>query len=156
MEESNEKFLKELKNKFDYDSTVGRLLLKGTYIDKSTTTSRGYRKIQFNSQGWLLHRLVFFYHHGYFPEVVDHIDGNVTNNRIENLQGCSQKENISKARKFKTNKTGFKGVCYHKAANKYESYFWKNYQKIYCGLWNTAEEAFNEREKQRKYGGTQV
>jgi hypothetical protein len=149
MEESSDKFLEELRNKFDYDS--GRLFLKGTYVDKSTETSRGYRKIQFQSRGYLLHRLIFYYHHGYFPKIVDHINGDVFNNKIENLQACSQSDNIAKARKFKTNSTGFKGVCYHKAAKKYESYFWKDYQKVHCGLYNSAEEAFNEREKQRKY-----
>jgi hypothetical protein len=151
MDKSDDKFLNELKNKFDYDSISGRLLLKGTCVDKSTTTSRGYRKIQFQSRGWLLHRLVFYYHNGYFPVVVDHVDGDVNNNKIENLNGCTQQENIEKARKFKTNKTGFKGVSYHKAANKYEGYFWKDYQKIYCGLWNTPEEAHEARQG-RKYG----
>ena len=150
MEELSENFLKELRAKFDYDSLSGRLLLKGTFVDKSTVTSRGYRKIQFQSRSWLVHRLVFCYHHGYFPEVVDHIDGKVENNRIENLQGCTQVENIAKARVFKTNKTGFKGVSYHKTAKKYEGYFWKNYKKVHCGLWSTPEEAYREREKQRK------
>lgn len=153
MAESNERFLKELKDKFDYSN--GKLLLKGTYVDKSTETSRGYRKIQFQSRGYLLHRLIFYYHHGYFPKIVDHIDGNVFNNAIENLQDCSQSDNIAKAHKFKTNSTGFKGVSYHKAADKYESYFWKDYQKVYCGLHNTAEEAYKAREE-LKYGSKQV
>lgn len=148
--ELNENLLKKLKEKYDYDKHGGRLVLKGTPIDKSYVTTRGYRRITFDSQGYLLHRLIFLYHHGYFPKVVDHIDGDVYNNKIENLQGCTQVENIAKARKFKTNKTGFTGVCYHKAAKKYESYFWKNYQKIYCGLWNTAEEAYKARQE-RKY-----
>lgn len=138
-----------MKEKFDYDS--GRLLLKGTYVDKSTKTSRGYKKIQFKSKGYLLHRLIFYYHHGYFPEIVDHMDGNLFNNNIENLQACDQSINIAKARKFKTNSTGFKGVSYHKAADKYEGYFWKNYKKHYVGLFNTAEEAFKAREEKR-YG----
>ncbi len=151
MVESNDRLLKELKTKYDYNEDFGRLVLKGTPVDKSYETTRGYRKLTFDSRGYLLHRLIFFYHHGYFPVVVDHIDGNVFNNKIENLQGCTQVENIAKARKFKTNKTGFTGVSYHKAAKKYESYFWKNYEKIYCGLWNTAEEAYKAREE-RKYG----
>lgn len=150
MVESCDQLQKELKEKFDYDKDKGRLLLKGTPIDKSTGTSRGYRKIQFRSKGYLLHRLIFYYHHGYFPAVVDHIDGDLFNNRIENLQGCTQSENIAKAKKFKTNSTGFGGVSYHKEANKYESYFWKNYKKVYCGLYDTAEEAYKARQE-RKY-----
>ena len=118
-------------------------------IDKSYHNIRGYRRIYFNSKVYLVHRLVFYYHHGYFPKVVDHIDGNVLNNKIENLQGCTQVENIAKARKFKNNTSGFTGVCYNKAAKKYESYFWKNYKKVYCGLWATAEEAYKAREEKK-------
>ena len=151
MEAENEYLLKNLKNKFEYDEVHGRLVLKGTCVDKSILTSRGYRKLAIDGHSYLLHRLIFLYHYGYFPEVVDHIDGDLKNNKIENLQGCTQVENIAKARLFKTNKTGFKGVSLHKSSGKYESYFWKNYQKFYCGLHDTAEDAFKAREE-KKYG----
>lgn len=155
MVESCDQFQKELKEKFDYDKDNGRLLLKGTSIDKSTGTSRGYRKIQFRSRGYLLHRLIFYYHHGYFPKVVDHVDGDLYNNCIENLQGCDQKVNIEKAKIFKTNKTGFKGVSYREAIGKYEAYFLKDYKKTHCGLHDTAEEAYKARQE-RKYNAINI
>jgi hypothetical protein len=142
--------LTRLSDKFIYDRQQGLLLDRKTLKDRSYETKRGYRRITFEGKPYLLHRLVFFYHYGFFPKVVDHIDGNVYNNCIENLQGCNQKVNIEKAKIFNTNKTGFKGVSYHQAAGKYEAYFWKNYEKIYCGLHATAEEAHQAR-IERKY-----
>lgn len=145
--------LEKLKAEYIYDIYLGRILEKKNLKDWSLPTPRGYRRIYISGKAYLLHRLIFFFHHGYFPKVVDHIDGDTFNNCIENLQGCDQSVNIEKAKIFKTNKTGFKGVSYHKAAGKYEAYFWKNYEKIYCGLHDTAEEAYKARQE-RKYGQT--
>ena len=150
MEKSIENLWRKAKQVYDYDPS-GELRLKSNGMIVSTPQSRGYRQVYLEARQYLLHRLIFFWHHGYLPKVVDHIDGDKTNNKIENLQGCDQHINISKAKIFSTNTTGFKGVSYNKSAKKYESYFWKNYQKIHCGLWNTAEEAFKAREEKR-YG----
>lgn len=139
------------KQVYDYDPS-GELRLKTNGLKVSTVTTRGYRQVYLEARAYLLHRLIFFWHHGYFPKVVDHIDGDISNNKIENLQGCDQKVNIAKAKTFSTNTSGFKGVHYNKAAQKYESYYFRNNKKVYCGLFETAEEAFNEREKQRQYG----
>lgn len=151
METSIEKLWKKVKEVYDYDHQ-GDLRLRTNNQLVSTVTSRGYRKVSLESKQYLLHRLIFLWHHGYFPKVVDHINGNVADNRIENLQGCDQKVNIAKASVFKTNNTGFKGVHFNKKANKYEAYYWNNYKKVYCGLHDTAEDAFNVREIKRKYG----
>ena len=151
MENKTEQLWKRVKEVYDYDVS-GELRLKSNGLLTSTPTTRGYRQLYLEARGYLLHRLIFFWHHGYFPKVVDHIDGDISNNRIENLQGCDQKVNIAKANLFNTNKTGFKGVHFNKAANKYESYYWDNYKKIYCGLYDTAEEAYNARESKRKNG----
>lgn len=143
-----EQLLQDVRANFVYKD--GRLYDKEG-IDRSTRTNQGYRQIYLDGKCFLLHRLIFFYFCGVFPKVVDHIDGDINNNSIENLQGCNQSVNIEKAKIFNTNKTGFKGVSYHKSAGKYESYYWKNYKKIYCGLHDTAEEAYKAREE-RKYG----
>jgi hypothetical protein len=144
--------LTRLSEGFIYDRYVGRLLERKTLRDLSTLTTRGYRQIYVEGVPYLLHRLIFFYHYGRFPKVVDHIDGDLSNNCIENLQGCSQSVNIEKARIFKTNKTGYKGVSFNKKADKFEAYYWKDYKKYYVGLFDTAEEASKAREK-RKYNG---
>jgi hypothetical protein len=142
-----EQLLQNVRSNFVYKD--GRLYDKEGK-DKSTKHSRGYRQLYLNGTCFLLHRLIFFYFHGVFPKIVDHIDGDINNNSIENLQGCDQKVNIGKAKIFSTNTTGFKGVSYHKQTGKYAGYFWENYKKIHCGLYDTAEEAYKARQK-RKY-----
>ena len=57
-----------------------------------------------------VHRLIFAYHHGYFPEVVDYVDNDTNNNRIENLREATSKNNIYNMYKPKHNTSGYKGV----------------------------------------------
>lgn len=40
----------------------------------------GYRRIKINNILYLEHRLIYLYHYGYIPKMLDHIDG-VRNNR---------------------------------------------------------------------------
>lgn len=129
-------------------------LLTSDGVDKATNTTRGYRQLYVLGKGYLVHRLVWLYFHGHMPKVVDHINGDKADNRIENLQNCTQKENIAKANLFNTNKTGYKGVSYCKNADKYEAYVYQNYAKIHLGLFATAEEANNAKIEYlgKKYG----
>ena len=49
---------------------------------------------------FLLHRLlaIVFIPNPNTYEVVDHIDGNTKNNKLENLQWCTQKQNVQKGK----------------------------------------------------------
>jgi hypothetical protein len=147
-------FVQHLRKNFTYKNGV---VLNKDGEDKATVTHQGYKQLYINGTPHLVHRLVFLMHNDEFPKVVDHINGDKKDNRIENLQGCTQVENIAKAKLFNTNKTGYKGVHYNKNAGKYEAYFWNNYKKYYLGLFDDPELAGLAVEEakdnlQRKYG----
>lgn len=55
---------------------------------------RGYRRIAFDGQTYLAHRLAWFYVHGRWPvDRIDHIDGDCANNAIANLREATATEN---------------------------------------------------------------
>lgn len=77
--------------------------------------------------------------------VIDHIDSNRSNNRLNNLRIISQRENCSKER---TLKKGLPvGVYFIKRNKKYRACITINGKYIHLGYFNTAEEASNEYKK---------
>ena len=99
----------------------------------------GYRKLKFCGKQYLIHRVAWLLHHGYWPTGdIDHIDGNPSNNKLENLRDVPHNINLQN-RKSATikNKTGFLGVV--KRKNKYAAHIHKSGKQIYLGLFLTAE-----------------
>lgn len=61
----------------------------------------------------MAHRLAWLYVHGEWPSKhLDHLNGNRTDNRIENLRQVSVAENAENTRRpHRDNKSGYLGVC---------------------------------------------
>lgn len=82
----------------------------------------GYLRVGVNGEDYLNHRLVWLWHHGYLPEHgLDHRDRDKLNNRIGNLREVGQVCNIRNTGNRITNTSGVKGVCWHKAAQKWHA-----------------------------------
>lgn len=116
--------------------------------------SRGYYRVRVNYKHYLLHRLIFLYHHGYLPETIDHIDGDTSNNSVENLRESTKSQNQMNRRKHDNNCSSiFKGV--HKIQNKkWKARIQIDNKRISLGIFKTeigAALAYNEAAK--KYYG---
>jgi hypothetical protein len=77
-----------------------------------------------NSKGYtlLLHRLFFYWHHGYLPKLVDHKDTNPQNNKIENLRELTKSSNNRNSNKDQNRKR--KPSSKHKGVSKTRSNKW--------------------------------
>ena len=73
-------------------------------------SDNGYHYIYLSGRSYSTHRLMWLYHYGYMPKMIDHIDGNPKNNSIENLRECNHQENSFNRKASKNNKTGYKNV----------------------------------------------
>ncbi len=69
-----------------------------------------YRNINIFGKMRRASRLTWLYHHGVWPDVIDHIDGNPANDTIENLRNVTQAVNCRNRAIPSTNKTGVHGV----------------------------------------------
>ena len=58
-------------------------------------------------------------HHGYVPDLIDHIDGNKTNNNIDNLRPATKSENQYNKKKSTDSISGIKGVTWRSETNKW-------------------------------------
>ena len=72
---------------------------------------------------------------------IDHKNNIVDDNRIENLQELTNRQNTSKQVKRKDNTSGYKGVTKVKSTGKYQARIFPNGKIINLGYFNTPEEA---------------
>ena len=117
----------------------GRKLKKGG--QKVTTVAPdGYLRVGFNSRQYLVHRVIFLYHHGFLPECLDHINGIRSDNRIENLRTCTKSENLQN-RIFKNTSSKYVGVCWNKSRNKWRAQIQVNGKLVHIGYFENEIDA---------------
>ena len=98
-----------------WNKTKGRAV-KGQAVGWSSKD--GYLEAQVSGKRYKVHHIVWKLHHGFFPDRLDHINGNRTDNRISNLRQCSVAEN-SRNRKNKEYRELPRNIYYYKTAGKY-------------------------------------
>jgi hypothetical protein len=111
--------------------------------DVAGTFKDGYRRISLDYTLHYAHRLIWLYHYGVAPNgMLDHIDMNRSNNRIENLREVTPTQNSMNRLKNKSNKSGFKGVSFHEKTKKWRASCAVNGKQKYLGLYDLPEEAY--------------
>jgi len=88
--------------------------------------NRGYRIVVVNGRQYLAHRLIWIMHGNDPVPMLDHIDGDQLNNRIENLRPVTNSQNQMNMKIPKDNTSGIKGVSWNKKENKWVGQVWKN------------------------------
>ena len=85
----------ELINHFAYDIDTGELRLRKSGKKVGWKDKRGYCHVRYKNVTYKLHRIVYKMFHGKDPgnKVIDHRDGNPSNNRIDNLRCVLRKTN---------------------------------------------------------------
>ena len=87
------------------------------------------------------HRLTYLYHFGVLPENIDHINGDRSDNRIENLRPCSDAENKHNTTMKQNNTSGVKGVTWNKKMGKWVAMIQAFGRKKYLGAYESLDEA---------------
>lgn len=138
-----------LKELFSYNDEDGRLYWierkRGRPVGKpagSVNNVTNYIQIKVDDKFCYLHRLIWIWHHGDISQnhQIDHIDSDNTNNKISNLQVVTQSQNVIKQNMRTTNKSGFRGVYWHKGTGKWSAAIYHN-KKTHLGLFDNIEDA---------------
>lgn len=88
------------------------------------------------------HRVVFCICHGFWPESVDHINGNRADNRIENLRDANQSENMKNVKPRSGSTSKYLGVGWHKATRKWAAQIRsRDGKNVHLGLFQSETEA---------------
>lgn len=124
---------------------------KGTKKDaKAGWKSKSCIQIELNQKNYKAHRLIFLLHYGYLPAIIDHIDGDPHNNKIENLREATQAQNLMNTKLRSNNTSGYKGVSYIQKTKKWCAQADFDRKHYYLGVFDRKEDAINAATEFRK------
>jgi len=108
------------------------------------TIDQGYAHIRVSGKKHKAHRLAWYLMTGDWPKhQIDHIDGNRSNNKFSNLRDVTPSVNMQNLKQpNKLNTTGYMGVHFDNARQKYIARLTLNRYKHFLGRFDTAEEAY--------------
>lgn len=106
-------------------------------------TKSGYLRAGIDGQLHYLHRLAWLYVHGVWPAgVIDHINGNRADNRLENLRDVVHATNMQNLKRARSdNQTGLLGVYRRKDTGRYSANIKTPQGKRSLGCFDTPQEA---------------
>ena len=138
-----------LKEVLNYDSNTGLFRWKVSMAKRikvgdvaGCININGYIYIRIDGKLYLAHRLAWFYVYGYMPEnFIDHINRNVSSNKISNLREVSKECCLRNTENRKNNTSGVKGVTWDKKSNKWLSLIYVDKKNKNLGKYEDFDDA---------------
>ena len=113
-------------------------------IDKNT----GYQVITADYRTYKSHRLAWLYMYGYWPDQIDHKNGNKIDNRLTNLREVNHQENAQNRGRLVNNKYGCTGVFPSRnKANPWSAVIIVKGEFKFLGNFSTLEDAIKARKE---------
>jgi hypothetical protein len=141
----------ELKKLLDYNLDTGIFTWKINRTKNAKIGSiagyvdiEGYHLISIFGKVYKSHRLAWLYVYGNFPsKLIDHINGNKSDNKLCNLRECSNDENQWNAKISSRNLSGVKGVHWSNNKDRWIAKLSIHGKIKHCGSFKDIESAKN-------------
>ena len=111
----------------------------GDVVGGTNGIKQPYIRGRYKEHRFLVHQVIFLMQHGYVPECIDHIDGNIHNNKIENLREVTKMQNSYNCKIRKNNTTGVPNVYWFKKTNSYLEKVMANRKAVFTGYFKDLE-----------------
>ena len=129
--------LEKLNSILQYDHQNGIFVWKKTNTLAGKIRPSGYYQIGIDGKRYYSHRLAWkLFYNEEPPELIDHIDGDKTNNKIENLRASSKQGNAGNSKRNHNNTSGYKGVTWHNRDKHWVAQIRKNGKRVTIGAFN--------------------
>ena len=137
----------------DFDFETGRMFWKhrpsarpqwnSRYAGKEafTGSSCGYKQGSIFGKLHQAHRVIYAAAHGVWPELIDHINQNRSDNRISNLRVANKVLNAHNSKMRVDNVSGVKGVSWFKRNACWRAYLTQGGRQIHLGYFPSIEDA---------------
>lgn len=146
-----------LQERFSYDAATGLLtyarrygtkIKAGSVAGSVHTDTDGYRTIRIIADGRSMkaHRIAWKLYFGSEPPpVIDHINGDATDNRISNLREADLAANAHNKARRKDNATGVPGVRFNIEAQKFTAQITARGKRLFLGYFSSVDDAAKAR-----------
>lgn len=140
----------QVRHLFDYDPATGSLRwrvakarrIRPGALAATAPNSDGYVGVKIDGRTYKAHRLAWAWVHGAWPEAeVDHINGDRADNRIANLRLATNKENARNRLTYKNNRSGYRGVYWNSALQKWGAQIRTGGKRHHLGFFLVKEDA---------------
>jgi hypothetical protein len=119
-----------------------------------TSTNRdGYKTGSLLKRPVTAHRMIFALKHNYWPEFIDHVNGNRSDNRVENLRDATRHDNGRNAKRPCHNTSGHIGVSWNNRDKRWAAYITINRKRKSLGNFFDKESAITCRKHYEKIYG---
>lgn len=81
----------------------------------TAVNSHGYKTVRVGSKTMKCHRIAWYLTYGFWPDQIDHINRDKTDNRLVNLRACTRSTNSLNRKINNNNTSGVRGVSYCKS-----------------------------------------
>lgn len=127
---------------FTWTGAVGRRRPDLVGMQAGAADERGYVHVQIAGRRYFAHRLAWLHVHGVMPAMLDHINGDPSDNRIANLREASKSTNSLNTGISKRNTTGAKGLMRGRGKDgAFYARIVKDGKTIHIGKFPTKDEA---------------
>lgn len=129
-------------SRLTYNSDTGDILWKNGVL-AGWTNKRGYVIIKLNGETYKAHRIAWVLYYKKQPNgLIDHIDGDKSNNKVLNLRDVSNAINCANRHgPNSTTVSGVLGVSYHKKTGKWAATMSVDGRQTHIGLYLTVSDA---------------
>lgn len=129
----------------------GRFAGKEAFI---TTNVSGYKTGTIFAKGYSAHRIAWLLVHGDWPNAeIDHINGDKSDNRIDNLRDVNDRENHLNQKRRGNNSSGVIGVRYFSPTKRWHAYISIDGKRIPLGNYRYFDSAVAARKAAEKVLG---
>jgi hypothetical protein len=101
----------------------------------------GYKVGSIQNRHFLAHRIAWAIVHGEWPNVIDHINGNPSDNRLTNLRSVDWTENSCNSRVSSRNTSGHTGVVWSNASGKWAAQITVRGSNKFIGVFSDKNDA---------------
>ena len=139
------------KGEFRWKRSNGRRAIQGGLAGSRST--HGHRQIKIKGYLLIASRIAWFIETGEVPCIIDHINGDSSDDRILNLRNCTQSQNSRNLKLSSLNSSGVTGVV-KRPNGKWRARITLNRSRIELGTFTNLEDAKQARiEAEKKYFG---